>query len=75
MSVPEAELLKQGILGIVAVVEWGVIVLLFREYRKAQQARIQDAQATQQALLEVTEKLVEAINRLHEVAERLAPRR
>lgn len=66
-----AELLRQGLLGLVVCAESLVIVKLWSQLQKEHEARLQEMRETTKQLLDVTEKTNQAIERLHELAEHL----
>ncbi len=64
-----AELLRQGLLGLIVCAESLVIVKLWASLQNEHQARLQEMRETTKQLLGVTEKTNEALSKLHDLAE------
>ena len=69
MSEIAAELLRNGVLGLVVLVQGFVIARLWSDYRGEHSARIAEAKETTKQLLEVTEKVNQTVTQLHELGE------
>lgn len=64
-----AELLRNGLLGVLCLAEGLVIVRLWKQLNDEHNARIAEAKETTRQLLAVTDKVNETIAKLHEIGE------
>ncbi len=72
MSEIAAELLRNGVLGLVALVAMLAAIRLWKELRDEHSARILEAKETTKQLLAVTDKVHETVDQLHELSQTIS---